>query len=232
MINNLIKEFDLTADSKKAENLSRFFKTGRGQYGEGDMFLGIMVPTQRMLAKKYFKDLSMRDISFLLKNKIHEYRLTALFMLILKFNKADELDQKKIFNFYLKNTKKINNWDLVDLSAPNIIGKYLVNKDQTIIYRLSQSKNLWEKRISVLATFPFIKLGVFKPTLKIAETLIDDKHDLIQKAVGWMLRELGKRNLKIEEDFLKKHYKTMPRTALRYAIEKFPESKRQFYLKK
>ena len=230
-INNLKKDLQNLANPKQAELLQGFFKTGKGQYGEGDIFLGIKVPEQRKVAKKY-PDLSLNPIRELLSSKIHEHRLTSLFILIDKYKKSDEKEKKEIFNFYLKNTKNINNWDLVDLSAPNIVGNFLLDKKRGILHKLAKSKSLWEKRIAILATFEFIKNNEYKDTLKISEILLNDEHDLIHKGVGWMLREVGKRNQAIEEEFLKKHYKTMPRTMLRYSIERFAERKRKFYMKK
>ncbi len=225
------QELKKISNPSKAKILQRFFKTGKGEYGEGDIFLGIVVPEQRKISNKY--DLSLKEIQELLKSKIHEYRLVALFILILKYKKADEQLKKHIFNLYLKNTKNINNWDLIDLSAPNIVGNYLLDKKRGILYKLSKSKSLWEKRIAILATFTFIGNGEWKDTLKISEILLNDEHDLIHKGVGWMLREVGKRvSQQKEEEFLKKYYKKMPRTMLRYAIERFPESKRKFYMKK
>lgn len=225
------KELQKLKDSKRAKILSGFFKTGKGEYGQGDIFLGVTVPKQRQVAKKYI-DLDLKELQKLLSGKIHEHRLTSLLILVDKYKKADEALKKKIFNFYLKSSKNINNWDLVDLSAPNIIGDFLLNKDKLILYKLAKSKNLWEKRISILATYAFIKNNQFNDTLKISQILLKDSHDLIHKAVGWMLREVGKRNQEIEEQFLKKHFQNMPRTMLRYAIEKFPEEKRKFYLEK
>jgi 3-methyladenine DNA glycosylase AlkD len=218
-------------DSKKAKLLSGFFKTGKGQYGEGDNFLGIVVPKQRKVAKQY-NHLGLNELQELLSSKIHEHRLTALFILVHKYKKADNKEKKKIVDFYLKNTKNINNWDLVDLSAPNILGDYLLENKGDILYKLAKSKHLWEKRISVLATFAFIRENDFKDALKIAEILLKDKHDLIHKAVGWMLREVGKRDLKKEKGFLETHYKGMPRTMLRYAIEKFSDKERKHFLTK
>jgi 3-methyladenine DNA glycosylase AlkD len=232
-INDLKKDLEKAADPEKAKLLQRFFKTGKGEYGEGDVFLGIVVPKQREVAKKY-QDIELSEMSHLLSSEIHEFRLVALLILTYKLkNKHITIQEKeKIFHFYLKNAQKgnINNWDLVDLSAPNIVGTHLLDKDRKILYKLAKSNNLWEKRISVLATFMFIKYKDYKDSLKIAELLLEDKHDLMHKAVGWMLREIGKRDTKEEEKFLKKHYKKMPRTMLRYAIEKFPENKRQAYL--
>ena len=230
-IENIQKDLKKLANPEKAKILQGFFKTGKGQYGEDDIFLGIVVPEQRKVAKKY-SNLNLGEIKKLLSSKIHEHRLVSLFILANQYQKADKQTKKKIFNFYLKNAKNINNWDLVDLSAPNIVGDYLLNKDKSILYKLAKSKNIWEKRIAIMATFSFIRNNGFDATLKISEILLEDEHDLIHKAVGWMLRELGKRNQAIEEKFLKKYYKKMPRTMLRYAIERFSENKRKPYLGK
>jgi 3-methyladenine DNA glycosylase AlkD len=227
----LKKEIKKKANPQKAKLLQGFFKTGKGQYGEGDIFWGIIVPIQREIVKKY-QDLSLGDIQKLLNSKIHEERLIALLILVLQFKKGDIRKQKVIFDFYLKNTRNINNWDLVDLTTPNIVGQFLIDKNRKIIYKLAKSHDLWEKRIATLSTFTFIKNNQFEDTLRIAEILLKDKHDLIHKAVGWMLREVGKRDLVVEEELLKKHYRKMPRTMLRYAIEKFPEKKRKKYLQK
>jgi len=223
------KEIAKYADSEKAKILQGFFKTGKGEYGEGDIFIGVKVPEVREIAKK-FKETEFFEIEKLLKSKIHEERLCALLILIQKFEKTNEKEKQKIVDFYLANTKQINNWDLVDLSAPKIIGKHLVEKNRKIVYTLAKSKELWEKRIAIIATYAFIQKNDFSDTLKISELLINEEHDLMHKAVGWMLREIGKRNLNAEEKFLKKHYKKMPRTMLRYAIEKFDEPKRKAYL--
>ncbi len=225
MLNQLKKELSKLENREKSKILSRFFKTGKGQYGEGDIFLGITVPQQRKIAKE-FSNLTLKDLQELISSRIHEYRLISLLILIIKYKNS----KQEIFNFYLKNTKNINNWDLVDLSAPNILGNYLIQKDKSILYKLAKSNDLWEKRIAILSTFEFIKNNEFEDTLKISEILLSDKHDLIHKAVGWMLREIGKRNQEIEEKFLKEHYKKMPRTMLRYAIEKFEKDKREQYL--
>ncbi len=215
---------------QKAKNLRQFFKCGQGEYGAGDKFLGIVVPEQRKIVKKYYEIVEIKELEKLLKSEFHEARLVALLILVEKFNKADEKIKKQIFRLYLKNTKYINNWDLVDLSAPKIVGGYLLNKDRKILYSLAKSKNIWEKRIAILATYTFIRNEQFEDTFKISEILLKDKHDLIHKAVGWMLREAGNRNQQAEEKFLRKYYKIMPRTMLRYAIEKFPEGKRKKYL--
>jgi 3-methyladenine DNA glycosylase AlkD len=213
----------------QAINLQRFFKTGKGEYGEGDIFYGIKVPEQRMISRQ-FKDLSLDDLKILITSKVHEERLIAAFILVEQFKKGDDKKQKIIYDFYLKNRKGINNWDLVDLSAPKIVGAYLIDKEKDLLYKFARSKDLWEKRISIISTQTFIREHFFEDTLNISEILLNDKHDLIHKAVGWMLREIGNRDLETEEEFLKKHYKTMPRTMLRYAIEKFPEKKRKAYL--
>lgn len=213
----------------QAINLQRFFKTGKGDYGEGDIFYGIKVPVQRGIAK-LFKDLSLIDLKELINSKVHEERLIAAFILIDQFKEGDHKKKKVIYDFYLKNRKGINNWDLVDLSAPKIVGAYLIDKEKDLLYKFARSEDLWEKRISIISTQAFIREHYFEDTLKISEILLNDKHDLIHKAVGWMLREVGNRDLKTEEEFLQKHYKTMPRTMLRYAIEKFPEKKRKSYL--
>ena len=215
----------------RAKILSRFFKTGKGQYGQGDIFLAITVPQQRIIAIKY-RDISLPALQELLLSEIHEFRFTALLILIHKFNEADNKKKKEIVDFYIKNTKYINNWDLVDVSADKILGNYLLQKDRKILYKLSHSENLWERRIAIIATYTFIKINSSEDTLKIAEILLYDKHDLIQKAVGWMLREVGKIDVNIEKEFLNKYYKKMPRTTLRYAIERFNENTRKFYLGK
>ena len=230
MLQKLIKELQEFADEKQAKNLQRFFKTEKGQYGEGDIFIGLKVPYTRRISKKYV-NLNLPNIQKLLDSKIHEHRLAGLFILIDKFKKSDEENKGNIFNFYLKNTKNINNWDLVDLSAPNIVGNFLIDKDKGILYKLAESKYLWEKRISILACFSFIRKEEFNDALRISEILLKDEHDLIHKAVGWMLKEIGKKDEKVLEDFLKKHYFEIPRTALRYSIEKFEESKRKKFLR-
>ncbi|MBU2053167.1 MAG: DNA alkylation repair protein [Nanoarchaeota archaeon] len=231
MLSSLQAELKSLADFKQAEISQRFFKTGEGGYGEGDVFLGIKVPIQRGVAKKFI-GLSLPRIQELLNSKIHEERLVGLLILVEKFKKSEEVVRGDIFNFYIKNTKKINNWDLVDLTAPNIVGEFLLDKKKkSVLYDLAESENLWEKRIAVLATFTFIKNEDFEDALRIAEILLNDEHDLIHKAVGWMLREIGKRDLEVEEKFLKRYCKKMPRTMLRYAIEKFDEGKRKSYLR-
>lgn len=217
------------ADPKRAEVQQRFFRTGPGQYGAGDRFLGIRVPQLRKLLREY-GDCSVEDALVLLRSPIHEERLLALVLLMRIFAGADEPIRKQIYNAYLRNSRYINNWDLVDISAQHVIGAFLRGKDRSPLYRLAQSENLWERRIAIMATLFFIRRGEFRDTLKIAGMLLKDEEDLIHKAVGWMLREVGKRDPQAEEDFLKRHYKKMPRTMLRYALERFPEAKRKQYL--
>jgi 3-methyladenine DNA glycosylase AlkD len=231
MLDKIKNEMSHLSNPNRAKNLSWFFKTGKGQYGEGDIFLGIIVPEQRKVAKKYV-NLSLDDLQELLSSKVHEHRFTALVILISKYRKAEKSGKKEIFNFYLKNTENVNNWDLVDLSAPRIVGNYLLDRERSILYKLAKSDSLWERRISILSTFAFIGKKDFEDALNISELLLDDEHDLIHKAVGWALREIGKRDQNVEERFLAKHYLHMPRTMLRYAIEKFDEKKRKGYLNK
>ena len=218
-------------DKAKAKALRRFFKTGPGGYAEGDIFLGVTVPVLRGLAKQ-FQGLELKSAVELLRSPIHEERLLALLILILKYRQSDTNDKSRIYSIYLKNTKYINNWDLVDVTAKHIIGDFLRDKDKGVLYELARSPSLWDRRIAILSTFHFIENDRFEETIKIAGLLLSDKHDLIHKAVGWMLREVGKRNLEAEEKFLKRHHRIMPRTMLRYAIEKFSEPRRQLYLNK
>jgi 3-methyladenine DNA glycosylase AlkD len=233
--NDVKETLQLLEDDEKAKVLQRFFKTAKGEYGEGDVFLGIVVPEQRKVAKKY-ATLPLSDVNILLQSKIHEHRLVALLILVEQFKKSDEKgreqERKIIFDFYMNNAQRINNWDLVDLTAPNIAGEYLLDKKKDTLYAFAKSKNLWERRIAIVATYAFIRKGKFDDTLKITETLLTDKHDLIHKACGWMLREVGKRDEKTLHTFLKKHAKNMPRTMLRYAIERMSEDKRQEYLRR
>lgn len=233
MLQKLREEIKNVGNPERAKASEWFFKTGKGEYGEGDIFCGITVPNQRKIALRY-KTLPLKDITTLLQSKIHEERLIALFILVLQFTKGSEQQQREIYNFYLEHTKYINNWDLVDSSAYQIVGEYLFTKpviENDVLVMLAKSENLWEQRIAMIATYTFIKNGESAVALQVADILINDKNDLIQKAVGWMLREVGKRvSQEVEEDFLKTRYKTMPRTMLRYAIEKFPEEKRKKYL--
>ncbi|HJP81041.1 MAG TPA: DNA alkylation repair protein [Candidatus Saccharimonadales bacterium] len=229
MLRELVADLDYYANSEKAAFFPRFFKTEAGQYGEGDKFLGITVPECRSIARK-FKHLPRDDIQTLLMSPWHEQRLVALLILLLQYKKASEMEQRSIYAFYLKNTPHINNWDLVDLSCRDIVGAYIYNhpEESITLTKLATSDLLWDRRISIISTFYFLMQGDPKPTLTIAEKLLPDKHDLIQKATGWMLRELGKR---IDEvlliTFLKRHYRDIPRTTLRYAIERFPATTRK-----
>jgi 3-methyladenine DNA glycosylase AlkD len=226
----ITRDLNALADPDKARILSRFFKTGKGQYGEGDIFLGIPVPQQRIIAKRH-RDLALADLRELLSSSVHEHRLVSLLVLIARYRREDGPGRKQVFDFYLRNTARINNWDLVDLSAQHILGDYLLDKDRAVIYRLAEAANLWERRMAIMSTFAFIRKGQFEDTFNIAARLLYDKHDLIHKATGWMLREIGKRDLEAEEEFLLKYFKEMPRTMLRYAIERFEDKKRKFYLR-
>lgn len=216
----------------KAQVLQRFFKTGKGEYAEGDIFIGVMVPDIRKVVKQYIS-LPLTEVVKLLHSKIHEERLAAAFILVAQYKKGDEKLKQKIFNIYLSNTKYINNWDLVDLTAYHIVGEQLRNGSKQTLYKLAKSKDLWEKRISIISTFAYIKTGEYKETLKIAKMLLNDDQDLIHKAVGWMLREVGKRVSQEQEvKFLEQYAHRMPRTMLRYAIERFPEKLRKKFLLK
>lgn len=227
----LKKELKKLANPKYAEVAERFFKTGKGEYGEGDIFFGIRMGPTRDLAKKYY-DIKLKDIALLIKDKYHEVRMCSLLILVYQYQKGNPAEKKKVFDFYLKNTQHINNWDFVDVTCPNIVGDFLLDKNRNILYKLAGSQNLWERRIAIISTFTFIRDNDFKDTIKIAELLLNDNHDLIHKAVGWMLRETGKRDSKRLEVFLDKYYKKMPRVMLRYSIEKLDERKRKYYLNK
>lgn len=237
MFEELQKEVQQQSDPVRAVAVARFFKTGKGEYGEGDTFVGLTVPQCRLIARQY-ASLSFSDTTKLLRSKVHEERMIALLILISQYKKGDCATKKKIFDLYLGSTKYINNWDLIDLSAEYIVGEYLFvtqkgkKRDISLLKKLAHSESVWERRIAMLSTFQFIKNGSSSETFEIADILIADRHDLIQKAVGWLLREVGKRVSEEEEkEFLKKRYKIMPRTMLRYAIERFPEEERQRYLR-
>lgn len=225
------KELASVADPRKAEVLRRFFKTGKGEYGEGDRFLGVTVPKVRSVALKHWKAAGLRDIEALLRSGVHEHRFAALEMLVMKYESADEEKKGRIFRFYLKHADRINNWDLVDASVEYIIGDRLFERDRCTLCTLSRSRSVWKRRMSIVATFAFIKKGDLDDTFLLSERLMADKHDLIHKAVGWMLREAGKRDERRLRVFLDAHAKSMPRTMLRYAIERLPESTRRRYLK-
>ncbi len=229
-LTNLKAELRKNANPVKAKILSRFFKTKKGEYGEGDIFYGITVPIQRKIAKNY-QNLPLADLIKLLHSKIHEERFTTLVLMVNLYKQGNDDLKSEIYNLYLANSKWINNWDLVDTSTPQIVGDYLYNfGDIKVLDKLAKSNLLWDRRIAMLATFTFIRKGDNNPAFKIAKLLLNDKHDLIHKAVGWMLREAGKRDLKSLKDFLDKNASIMPRTALRYAIEKLPRGERDRYL--
>jgi 3-methyladenine DNA glycosylase AlkD len=221
------KQLKALGSKSAAEHAQRFFKTGPGQYGEGDRFLGITVPVLRTVAKEH-RDITLDDAVALLQSPFHEVRLTALLIMVLQYERGE--NRQAVYRAYLANTHCINNWDLVDVTAPQIVGAHLFERDRKPLYRLAKSKSLWERRIAIIATFYFIRRNQFDDTLAIADILLNDKEDLMHKAVGWMLREIGKRDQRVEEDFLLPRYKQMPRTMLRYAIERFPEPKRLAYL--
>ncbi len=236
-VSQLEKDLNALKNTEQAKLLQRFFKTAPGEYGHGDIFLGIMVPTQRKICKKYM-NLNFTELQKLLNSKIHEHRFCALAILVNQYKNSDNLQKEEIFNFYIKNSKKINNWDLVDNSAPKIVGEYLLDKNPStslrtskkVLYKLAKSKNLWQKRIAIIATFSFIKENQFNDTLKISKILLKDKRDLIHKAVGWMLREVGKRNKSLETKFIKANIKKMPRITLIYALEKHTKEEKEFIL--
>jgi len=218
------------ANSRDAQSQQRFFKTGPGEYGEGDEFIGVRMPAIRNIVKSAQAP-NVKHIKTLLASPIHEERLLALLFMVRVFDKGDEEKRTEIYECYLHHIDRVNSWDLVDLSAPNIVGMYLLTKGKQPLYNLVKSPSLWHRRIAIMASFPLVKQGQFKDTLKLSTILLHDEHDLIHKAVGWMLREIGKRDIAVEEAFLHRYYAKMPRTMLRYAIEKFPETKRQRYLK-
>ncbi len=225
------EEIRALANKEIAQHSLRFFKTDKGEYGHGDLFLGVRAPQIRLIAKKHI-DISITDMKTLIQSKYHEERFLGLIILVNKYAKTkDKKNRNQLYKIYVSSFKYINNWNLVDVTCPHVTGKHLIDKDRTILYKWAKSEDLWAKRIAMVSTFSFIRKNDLEDTFKIAEILLHDEHDLIHKAVGWMLREAGKRDLKREETFLKKYYKTMPRTMLRYAIEKFPETKRQKYLK-
>lgn len=230
LYNQILAQIKSHADKEKSKILSSFFKTGKWQYWEWDKFLWLTVPTQRKIAKEFFKQTDLQTIDKLIKNEYHEIRLTSLFILVEKYKKDE--DKQEIFNLYIKNAKYINNWDLVDLTAPTIVWEYFFDKDRSPLYKMMKSKNLWEKRIVILATFYFIKNNEFQDTINMCEYFLNDKEDLIQKACGWMLREMGKRQVEPLLEFLDKFHKIMPRTMLRYSIEKFDQNTRKHYMQK
>lgn len=228
-VDSIQKRLKRLADKTIADHSRRFFKTGPGEYGEGDKFLGIRVPVIRREVKQYLS-LSPMENKKLLKSEFHEVRLFALILMVEQYKRSENDGREKIYQTYIKHTKYINNWDLVDTSAPNIVGAHLFERDRQILHEMVKSKNLWRRRIAIISTLYFIKQGELDDSLMLAAQLLDDKEDLIHKAVGWVLREVGKQNLAKEDRFLKKYYRNMPRTMLRYAIEKHPEKQRKAYL--
>jgi len=229
-LSDLKLELNHAADQERARNLAWFFKTGPGQYGEGDQFLGIKVPAQRKIARR-FAHLSIDDLKKLLASPIHEHRFTALTILVGKYQAGDAQTRTEVFDFYLRNTTFINSWDLVDTSSPQIVGEHLLTRSRKVLYRLAKSRNLWERRIAMVSTLAFIRRGDIADVFALAKLLIRDEHDLMHKATGWMLREAGKRSLPDLLAFLAEHYAALPRTALRYAIERLPEEQRRLALR-
>ena len=228
----IIAELKKVSDPKKALILSGYFKTGRGEYGEGDIMLGVTVPKQRLIAKKYYKTATFAGIQKLLQSKVHEHRFTALEMLVMKYENTSEAKTKKeIFNFYIKNRSAINNWDLVDTSAPYIVGDYLLYRPRNLLYRLVKSKNVWDRRIAIVATYLFIKDGDFEDICALSALLLNDSHPLIHKACGWMLREMGKKDEQALLDFLDQYYVIMPRIMLSYAVERLSKTAKIAYTK-
>jgi 3-methyladenine DNA glycosylase AlkD len=230
-LDELKQKLDSLADPINQQQTQGFFKTGKGDYAEGDIFLGIRTPMLRKLAAQY-QDLSLDDAEQLLQSPIHEQRSIALMLWVAQFPKADKTQQQRLFERYLQNTKFINNWDLVDISAPTLVGQYLLEKEREILYKLVASESLWERRIAVVATLTFIRHQQFEDILKFAKLLLNEPHDLIHKAVGWMLREAGKQHLSVLKAFIDEYDTQLPRTTLRYAIEYFDEEQRQFHLKR
>jgi 3-methyladenine DNA glycosylase AlkD len=226
----IIAEHEAIKNPERAAHSLRFFKTGRGEYGDGDLFLGVRVPVTRTITKKYYQDLTTVDLNKLLHSKWHELRLSAVVAMALQYKKADENYKKDIYNLYLKNIGQgINNWDIVDVSCAHIVGAYLWDKDRSPLYELAK-QGLWHKRTSIISTFYFLRKGDPADTYKLAELLVNEQHDLLQKAVGWSLREMGKVDSQLLRQFLNTYAATMPRTALRYALEKLPVTEKQHYM--
>lgn len=226
----IINEIKTFANPVFAKHHLKFFKTGKGEYGEGDLFYGLKVPDVRKIAKTYYKSTALTEIDELIKNPYHEVRLAALVILVMRYQKTCAEEQEQIYNLYLNNVAYINNWDLVDISAQHIVGAYLFDKEKTKLWELARSGHLWSERISVIATFYFIRQGLYSYTLELSEHFLTHKHDLMHKATGWMLREVGKRDINTLYSFLDEYHKTMPRTMLRYALEKLTADKKTFYM--
>jgi 3-methyladenine DNA glycosylase AlkD len=231
IIKHIEDELNGYTDANKIPNYKRFFKTGYGEYGYGDEFLGIKVPDIRKVVKKYYFDISFDEIKYFLYSKYHEYRMLGVLVLTYQYKSKKITNKDAIYDFYIQHISQVNNWDLVDVTCPHVVGRHLLNKDRTILYNLANSNDLWEKRIAIVSTFAFINAHQFEDTLKIADILLNDTHDLIHKAVGWAIRNVGIKDKDAMKEFLNPRYKTMPRTMLRYAIEKMPEDIRQMYLK-
>lgn len=227
----ILNELLSVANPEKAVFLQRFFKTGPGQYAEGDVFLGLVVPLTRSIAKAN-KQTPLSELQLLIESKYHEARLCALLIVVEKFKKASEAEREMLYEFYFRNARFINNWDLVDVTCPHVVGTYLLDKDRSRLYELAKSDLLWEQRIAIVSTVTFIRNRQYDDTLALAEMLMMHNHDLMHKAVGWMLREVGKKDREALTDFLELHATELPRTALRYAIEHYPEEQRQYFLKK
>lgn len=232
-IDQIKRELGREGSKQKARLAERFFKTGKGEYGEGDMFIGVSVPKVRLIVKKYYKDIPLCDVSLLLSDKIHEVRLCALLILVTRFTKSKSLaERKELFDFYMRHSGYVNNWDLVDTSARFIVGEFLFDKPKDILFDMAHSESLWKRRIAIVATHAFILKQDFYCTKKIAALLLTDKEDLLHKATGWMLREMGKKSKEDLVQFLDTYASVMPRTMLRYSIEKMPEKERKSYLKR
>lgn len=231
IIDELKAEVAGFADPEKREQLMGYFKTGPGQYGEGDRFLGVTVPQLRSSVKRYYRKVGLEELALLIKDEIHEYRMLALYLMVHKFEREKvEEERTKLIELYLLNLDYVNNWDLVDASAPKLLGPYLLKRDRELLYRLASSGHLWRERVAVMTTLYFIRYNDFEDCLKLCEKFLNHEHDLIHKATGWMLREIGKRSLETEKEFLESHAARMPRTMLRYAIEKFPAAQKKYYM--
>lgn len=232
MLESLKDDLNSYAEPSRTEVLKKYFKVFPGGYGEGDEFIGIRAPNLRIVTKNYYKSISLKELRELISSNIHEYRLAAVLILVLKYEKSkSEESRREVVGFYIEQIKFVNNWDLIDSSAHKILGIHLLNRETKLLFDFAYSDDLWLQRISIITTFQFIRNNKFDLTFDIAKILLHHDHDLIHKGVGWMLREVGNRNFKITFDFLKLHYTEMPRTMLRYAIEKFPEDLRQDFLK-
>lgn len=226
----LKKEIRNLADNKKSRILRSFFKTKKGEYGEGDKFLGVAVPSLRKIVNRNWKETSFKEIKDLMDSRFHEERLLGILIIVKKYENSNQLERRRILKFYLKNLERVNNWDLVDLSSPNLLGEFLLKEDRKILHTLAKSDNLWKRRVAIVSTFSLIRANQFEDALKISKILLSDKHDLIHKAVGWMLREIGKRDLEILRLFLDKNLPKIHNTSLRYSIEKMSLEERKKYL--